>query len=1498
VIVKPIPDALPNEHVLRTEPAMAPFSVDAGWRRRANLFTSRALSADALSGEQDERAGRLALLGQHVSSGIVAGLDVRLETADGTTLLHVSPGAGVGATGEDVLVRRQLRAPLSKIPFFPGDRDPDLFVLEALAQLPGGPPGGVQAAVLAVVPTEAVLTPPPRTADPCEVDEGDAPFEDAVRMEGAALVLFGWPAGWNAPDRSSPRWRSRLVHAIFDRERRRRPGRLNAWEQRGVPLALLGFAADGSVAFVDRHAVARQGGVPLSRARLVPGRGSPQLWQARILQFSAQLQDMDPAKLAEDKAIRAFRRLPPVGLLPSDAVDYREWTRRFFPPRFQIEAVPVPFEQLDEVSRASASLEPLNVSRAERVRVLVPVPGAVYDPRLLFDESLDPAFIDAIEEGLHRLGESLRRRQIVRGEMVLVKDALYGEQENRYPAMDPDADPDEARYVPSSLPAGTEEPTYDTENGAIPRVTAILETRLAPRWEPAVDAVSTAFAHPPKDNTTRREFQAQVTAPPVVVPYRDQAHVIARGPFRTLWYRTFDGRTWGSLTPVFDPAKTTVRCRSAPAAAVSPRGRLNVFFGDPQGNLMTAFLLVDRPGASWSAPRIVAGGVLGRPAAAYAVDERAEVVYLGRDRKLWRVSVTSTGNTNPHLVDPEALFRGEPQLVVAGGHVDAFVLDASSAVIQLRLDVPKPVVAAHSAPGGATRWFGVCASPDGRVVDLLQLCGSTLHHRRFDGKAWGAYTSIATGVTLAPSASSSADGGRLDVLARASTGRVYHVQYDGAGWHAPNELGPETTSMSPAMLRRGEDVDALVRRRDGLILRREVVSAASRTYSAAGLQGLSQDLAVRVGQVDEAIDAAFLRVQAEIQRVRQLMLGNSASTVLSTSPVLAQIATAETRTATATDVASFVVGLKRQVSWSTERNADPGSIRDQLTRINPVLDTLQGAMTTKRDVLARILSLTAALDFDLGDAELPDMKLPPWLAPRSPLAAPAPPVGIIPPPEPRLAVPLRDLQRLSQADFLGVFNGFIAPKVPARNQASTYFALAIGQLEDLLGALRGMETRVDYYRGVLAEAAQLISDLTADEASGDGRLQVLAHAIAEGRQDLVVARALLTEEERRLKVINDRREAVRRQHVRFLVFQRARRVEIPVHGPQRALDSGLYVSELPAALADTRAAPPELWTLIHALREAPLSWFAHGPPVFRGLDRLDLVLRALDAARARAQLHVPVALPQLNRAPTLFGGGIARALEAQNQAIARGRAAAAMMDVEGLQHRGWAELVSVALPLVTYGDLVAGGHGRPDVASYAAQEVERISKVATHLHGLFGEVLPKVRLEWAQLLSEYDAPFDLQVLSRLPGWNELEPEDRRHLQELVDWLFGQVNLAVPEARSLVNDVVRVAILLASHAPVDEIVSGHLPKATPVRVGELLELVVDPVRIRVGMHVLLQSGEHTVQAAVEDLGGGAARARVFSATAEVVPLAEKTVAKFSEPGHPGSLLPLPRFAVEP
>ena len=317
MITKPIADPLANEHVLRVEPRMAPFGVDAEWRRRAHFFTGRAVSADALAMEQQQREGRLALLGQHLTPGIVAGLEVHLEQQGLQSILHVRPGSGIAITGEDVIIRRQLRVPLGKIPLFPGDRDPTTFSLEALAneQPSENPPPFPRAAVLVLVPTTSMLPPRASEAGACEVDPESYAFEDAVRTEGAALVLCGWPQGWDMPQDYSLRWRSRLVYSLFERERRRRRGTFAPWEHVGVPLALLGFGqgAEGPVArFVDRNAVARAGGLPRGRTPLMKAQGSPLLWQARILQFNDHLAEIPYAFHVQDKAILHFRRLPPV----------------------------------------------------------------------------------------------------------------------------------------------------------------------------------------------------------------------------------------------------------------------------------------------------------------------------------------------------------------------------------------------------------------------------------------------------------------------------------------------------------------------------------------------------------------------------------------------------------------------------------------------------------------------------------------------------------------------------------------------------------------------------------------------------------------------------------------------------------------------------------------------------------------------------------------------------------------------------------------------------------------------------------------------------------------------------------------------------------------------------------------------------------------------------------------------------------------------------------
>lgn len=1498
MITKPIADPLANEHVLQVEPRMAPFGVDAEWRRRAHFFTGRAVSAEALALEQDQRAGRLALLGQHLTSGVISGLEVRLEVQGTAAFIHVMPGSGIAVTGEDVHVRRQHRVPVAQVPLFPGHADPDTFSLEALVNpRPPAPPSpfpGV--AILVLVPTVSVLHPQGVQAGPSEVDPESYAFEDAVRMEGAALVWFGWPASWNMPRDSSPRWRSRLVQGLFDRERRRPAGALAPWEKLGVPLALVGSApplpGQPPRYFIDRHAVVRSGGLPRARTPLVKARGTPLLWQARILQFNDHLADLPAELLTQSQAIKHFRRLPPVGVLPRDAVDYRAWTRRFFPDRFKLEAVPIPLEQLDSVAMASASLEPLDVTRDERVRILVPVPGAVFEPELLHDAPLNPAFLAAIEEGLQRLGAWLKRRQVVRARLTTLKDSLYGVTAKHFPTEDPQSDPDEARYIPTADPTNPTESDHGTSNGTVPAVESLVQSRFEPSWEPAIDAYSALLTPSAAGLPLRMEFIGALTSRPVVVEGAELAHVLFRGPFWTLGYRTFDGNAWSKVAQV---AGGTIRSKSPPAVAWWPRGLLDVYFRDSRDNLQRTFLDTRVANSTWSTPHILASKIVGEPAAASISEGRTDVFFLafhGGALKPWRMTITQArAIPAPRLVSTPFGFKCEPlAVVVSQGRLIAFLLDRQRHLHQLTITLDSNNGETESwtshGMGQEVRWFNACESGDGRI-DLVALTGSVLKHRRFNGVSWGEWMDLGIGHTLQP-ALSATRAGRLDVLSRLVNGRIAHAWYDGTTWHPWTTLGTETARSAPAAIRRGEDLDVIARGQENLLWRRQVVTPAQRTRERGGLRGLLQESSRQLQRVDEAVDAAFLQIQSEIHRIRQLMLGSTNSSVMTTSPVLADIAQAETRVATLTDVEKFIGVLqeKRRVSWSTARHLEPATLRDRLLKVSPVIGTLQSAMTTKRELLGRLLTLVSRIDFDVEGVKLPNVKVPPWRRSRTPPPPSAP--GAVPPAEERVSIPLGELRRLLPADWEQVFTTCVAPKVPTRAEESTYFSMAVAQLEDMLVVLRELEERIATYRQWMDQSGRIVTELQAQESLGGQRLAVIGTEVAEARGDVLVARALLSEEQARLRVINSRRTQVLREHVRFLVFHRPREQHLDCTTPTRELDTGIYESELPAALAEPRTAPPELWTLIQLLRDVPLDWHANGPPLLRGLDRLVLVHKALEGAKQQATLRAPPTPLEVGRATSRAGEGVRRVFTAQSQVVSRTRISTANLELGGIQNRSWAELMKQALPLLSLGDLMDAYHSRPDIARLAARELENVAKVATHLYFLLGEVPPRVRMEWAELLSAYDAPWNLRDLGRLPQWNTLAVTNRRELQELTDWLFAQINPEHPDMVNMMNDVVRSAILLASHAPVGEVIAGHLPRPAPVKLGTVLDLHVDPTRIRVGTHVVLTSGNHLVQAVVEDLGTGTARARVISASAETVNLAEKTVAKFSEPEPRGQL----------
>ena len=84
-----------------------------------------------------------------------------------------------------------------------------------------------------------------------------------------------------------------------------------------------------------------------------------------------------------------------------------------------------------------------------------------------------------------------------------------------------------------------------------------------------------------------------------------------------------------------------------------------------------------------------------------------------------------------------------------------------------------------------------------------------------------------------------------------------------------------------------------------------------------GLQALITSLNARISQANDLLDTAFLTAQTDIYRYRQNVLGATAATTLATSPVLANIATGETASATAENIQTYLNTLQPPPSTTT-----------------------------------------------------------------------------------------------------------------------------------------------------------------------------------------------------------------------------------------------------------------------------------------------------------------------------------------------------------------------------------------------------------------------------------------------------------------------------------------------------------------------------------------------------------------------------------------------------
>ena len=968
--IRPIATPLPGERVIALSPENA-TQASTFWQRRPHMFAGRALSAGALAQRQAWQAGHIVQRGAHRVSGTVEGFEAVLQTdpaADDLRRIEVRIGAGRGlaVSGEDVVLRQSIACALADIPVV---APPGFFLDGSGVGAPvadgslnpreiGAALGELSAAARARLPALGVLVLQPALADtsdfdpldPCErsscddMDPNDpAAFEDWRIGDAVRLLWYVWPAEWRGLPPAGLAARNALAWTIFQAEATLPAEAALPWEEWGVPVALVQLdLAAGQVVWADRASVVRRGGLaPDPRLRLTHDATSvasleanirlPSLQQAQIEQFAEKVAAVSGTELlAPELLAQSFASfLPPVGLLPRNCYDPGAQRSAFFPAGFDLDAAPVPVEQIDIVVRANGTLAPLNLLSPESVRLLVPVPLAFWEPRLLVtNETPNPEFQRTLERFLLVRARALGLRQGLRVRQELLRHSLDGQ-----------------RGQPTAW-------NDDTQ--------ALEPESLAP-WGP-----------PPAGGGHR----SALASGPHEHGFEGAASAFSAGAERLF--------CWVCLDPEHPPR--TLMLQWHPAGADWEH---RAYWGE---NLITSGLDGSAARARIGELPAAGGWVRLEVALAQvalsnsAIDGMVFSLFDGRAAFAATGSLNANGETvwfGNHLPDGAQTFGAEgwdrlggndlwtpfepvqgvlalapaPVPFASGAHADTSAAGLHSHSFDIAL-APGPA-AAFGVQSNEHLYCWVYLDPNDtpRQIQLQwRMRDGNIARRAYWG--WNAIGTIGSG---SGSGANSVYAGplpqpgtwaRLDVpvsaleLGGAGLTGLDFMQFDGyavfgpAGAFPVSEAGvpgaerawitvsdapgggattnPRWTIVPPARTQtptpasdNGQvQVQAELFANPAL----QVLSAHERLQLyLLGADGFSSFLKSRTDRADDLVDYGFVKVQTDVYRVRQLMLGTTAATRLAVSPVLATIAQAETATASQEQISSFIADLRKKV---------------------------------------------------------------------------------------------------------------------------------------------------------------------------------------------------------------------------------------------------------------------------------------------------------------------------------------------------------------------------------------------------------------------------------------------------------------------------------------------------------------------------------------------------------------------------------------------------------
>ena len=309
---------------------------------RSNYFDNRLLTAEDLNRDQIYLDGRLREVGEALGHGILQGLEVTLDTLDGTLL--VQPGMAVSRAGRVLELTRSLRI--------------DLADRAKISELNAGGHRRFNRGLYAVLLNYAEVGTDIAEVFPTDLGE-KRDFQYDVISEGVQLGLV--PLQHPLAQQNPLNLRAALIREFLGDN-----SAGGVVPEDAVALGVLAISSDRPQ-WLDAQLL-RQ---PL-RTLSQPGDLQRDLYRHYQLLFDDVLAERNAGSLGGDfAAVDYFQVLPPAGSLPKQSIDPVTGRQGYFPENFNVWAAPLRLSDLQLVREEAMLLQPIDLSLQDPVDIVV-----------------------------------------------------------------------------------------------------------------------------------------------------------------------------------------------------------------------------------------------------------------------------------------------------------------------------------------------------------------------------------------------------------------------------------------------------------------------------------------------------------------------------------------------------------------------------------------------------------------------------------------------------------------------------------------------------------------------------------------------------------------------------------------------------------------------------------------------------------------------------------------------------------------------------------------------------------------------------------------------------------------------------------------------------------------------------------------------------------------------------------------------------------------------